>query len=101
VTTATSTQPGRSGPEIRAALARHAPAEAAMFEQEFHQALTEAATSFDTAPLDEVIDRWWRIAVVRSIELSEAEENQLRQARAGDYTGLLEQTADGSFRRIG
>lgn len=101
MTTTTSTQPARSGPEIRAALAQHAPAEVAVFEVEFRRALNEAATSFDTRVVDEVVQRWWRIAIVRSIEFSDAELEQIRRARAGDYTGLLEQTADGSFRRIG
>src|SRR6478609_138925 len=101
MTTTTSTQPRRSGPEIRAALARHSPAEVAVFEHEFRSALDEAAASFDTRAVDQVIERWWRIAVVRSIELSEAEQDQVRRAMTGDYTGLLEQTTDGSFRRIG
>ena len=71
------------------------------FEREFQQAPSEVAASYDTRVLDEVIDRWWRIAVLRSVILSEAEQDQLSRARAGDFTGLLEQTADGSFRRIG
>ncbi len=100
-TLTTSTKPRRSGPEIRDALNRHSPADVHTFEREFQQALSEAVASYDTRALDEVIDRWWRVAVVRSVTLSEAEEDQLSRARAGDFTGLLEQTADGSFRRIG
>lgn len=101
MTTSTSTQPARSGPEIRAALARHAPAEVAVFEDEFRRALKEAAVSFDTRVVDDVVERWWRMAIVRSIEFSDEEQDQIRRAQAGDYMGLLEQTADGSFRRIG
>ena len=71
------------------------------FEREFQQAPSEVAASYDTRVLDEVIDRWWRIAVLRSVILSEAEQDQLSRARAGDFTGLLEQTADGSFRLRG
>jgi hypothetical protein len=100
-TTTASTQPGRSGPEIRAALAHHAPADVHTFEREFQHALSEAATSYDTRNLDDVIDRWWGIAVIRSITVTEAEQEQLDRASAGDFTGMLEKTADGSFRRIG
>lgn len=101
MTVSTRIGPGRSGPEIRAALAEHAPAELGTFEREFHQALTEAAASFDTSTLDEVLTRWWQIAAIRSIQLSEAEQDQLRRARSGDFSGLLEQTSDGTFRRLG
>lgn len=100
-TTATSTQPGRSGSEIRDALARYAPEDLRTFEADFQQALSRAADSYDTRNLDEVLDRWWRVAIVRSITLTDIEQQQLDRARTGDFTGLLEQTADGSFRRIG
>src|SRR4051794_38926978 len=63
MTAPTSTGPGRSGPEIRAALAEHAPTQLAEFEREFHQALAGAADSFDTSAVDHVITRWWQIAV--------------------------------------
>ena len=72
-----------------------------MFEDEFRHALSGAAASFDTRAVDEVVERWWRIAVVHSIEFSDEEQEQILRARAGDYAGLLEQTADGVFRRIG
>jgi hypothetical protein len=101
MTAFTSTGPGRSGPEIRAALAEHAPTQLPEFEREFQQALAGAADSFDTSAVDQVIARWWQIAVSRSVHLSETEEEQLRRARDGDFTGLLEQTSDGSFRRVG
>lgn len=101
MTASTLTGPGRSGPDIRAALVRHAPSEVEAFEGEFHQALTEAAATFDISVVDQVLTRWWRTAALRSIQLTEAEEDQVRRAKAGDFTGLLEQTSDGSFRRIG
>ncbi|MDN5764102.1 MAG: DUF6247 family protein [Microlunatus sp.] len=101
MTTTTSTQPGRSGPEIRAVLTRHSPEDVRAFEREFQQALSDAAASYDTRALDDVIDRWWRIAVVRSTTLTNAEQDQLDRAHVGDFTGMLEQAADGSFRRIG
>ena len=92
--------PRRSGSDIRAALAEHAPAELADFEREFHNALEVAAATYDTVPIEEVLDQWWRIAVLRSITLSEEEQDQLRRAEAGDFTGLWEQASDGTFRRI-
>lgn len=50
--------------------------------------------------VDRVLTRWWRIAATYSVQLSEAEEDQLRRDRSGDFAGLLEQTGDGSFRRL-
>ena len=101
MTTPTLTGPGRSGPEIRAALAEHAPSEVEAFELEFHQALTGAAATFDTSAIDQVLTRWWRTAVLRSIQLSDVEKDQVRRAKAGNVAGLLEQASDGSFRRLG
>ena len=92
--------PRRSGPDIRAALAEHAPAELARFEREFQDALEVAAATYDTVPIEKVLDQWWRIAVLRSIILSEEEQDQLRRAETGDFTGLWEQASDGTFRRI-
>ena len=92
--------PRRSGPDIRAALAQHAPTELDDFEREFQDALKVAAASYDTVPIEKVLDQWWRVAVLRSITLSAEEQDQLRRAEAGDFTGLWEQTSDGTFRRI-
>jgi hypothetical protein len=92
--------PRRSGSDIRAALAEHAPAELGAFEREFQDALEVAAATYDTVPIEEVLDQWWRVAVLRSIILSEEEQDQLRRAEAGDFTGLWEQASDGTFRRI-
>ena len=97
----TVTGPGRSGPEIHAALAEHAPAELAAFERDFHSALSDAAASFDTRSLEQVLTHWWRIAAARSIQLTETEQDQIRRAHAGDYTGLYEQASDSTFRRLG
>jgi len=93
--------PPRSGPAIHALLAEWAPDEVSRFEREFHHALSEAAQSFDTAPLDDLLERWRRVAAVRANPLTPPEEEQLRRARAGDDTGLWEQAEDGTFRRIG
>ena len=51
----TVTGPGRSGSEIRAALAEHAPAKLAAFEHDFHTALEDAAASFGTRPLEQAL----------------------------------------------
>ena len=59
-----------------------------------------AAAGYDTGPIEEVLDQWWRIAVLRSITLSEEEQDQLRRAAAGDFTGLWEQASDGTFHRV-
>lgn len=101
MTAFTVTGPGRSGPEIRAVLAEHAPSDVEAFELEFRQALAQAAATFDLSVVDQVLTRWWRTAALRSVQLTKAEEDQVRAAKAGDFTGLLEQTSDGSFRRLG
>jgi hypothetical protein len=100
VTASLFAAPRRSGSDIRAALAQHAPAELDDFEREFHDALKVAASSYDTVPIEGVLDQWWRIAVQRSITLTEDEHDHVRRAAAGDFTGLWEQASDGSFRRV-
>lgn len=90
----------RSGPGIRAALARWAPEECQQFEAEFQQALSMASTTFDLVDAEAVIYRWWRVAVARSQPLNAEEQDQVRRARAGDFSGLLVQAEDGSFRRL-
>ncbi|HSL09418.1 MAG TPA: DUF6247 family protein [Pseudonocardiaceae bacterium] len=47
----------RSGPVIRAALAKFAPDECAQFEAEFQQAIAQASETFNLAPLDAMLDR--------------------------------------------
>ena len=102
MTAATHTlAPPRSGPAIRALLAVWAPDEVPQFENEFHHALSEAARSYDITPLDDLLERWRRVAAVRANPLTPQEQEQLRRARAGDDTGLWEQAEDGTFHRIG
>jgi hypothetical protein len=55
----------RSGPAIRAALAELSADECTQFGAEFEQALGHAAETFDLAPVDAVLDRWWGIAAIR------------------------------------
>jgi Family of unknown function (DUF6247) len=98
--TAATTKIERSGPAIRAVLAKVSPAECAQFEAEFAEALTRAATELDLASAEAVLDRWWGIAVVRANPLSEQEQAQLTHARAGDFTGLWEGDAAGNWAQM-
>lgn len=99
MTTSSSQQLERSGPAIRRALAAASPAECQLFEREFAQAAQEAGQQCDLAPLDAVLDRWWRVAALRSTPLSDQEEQQLARARGGDFTGLLTPEG-GDWRRL-
>ena len=90
----------RSGPAISAVLLEFSEEEAAQFQREFRQAAQQAAEHLDAAPLDEVLNRWWGIAVMHLQPLSSQEEQQLARARAGDFTGLSTRDADGTFRRL-
>lgn len=87
----------RSGPAIRAALAEVSPDECAQFEAELASALEQASAELDLAPADEVLDRWWGIAAIRTNPLSEAEREQVARARAGDFTGLWEHDGAGNW----
>jgi hypothetical protein len=98
--TAATTKIERSGPAIRAALAEFAPAECASFEAELQQAIGRAAATFDLAPADAVLDRWWGIAVIRANPLSEQEQAQVVRAKAGDFTGLLARDERGNWVRL-
>ncbi len=87
----------RSGPAIRAALAEFAPDECALFETEFQRAMARAAETFELAPLDAVVDRWWGIAAIRANPLSEHERAQVERAKTGDFTGLLARVEHGNW----
>ena len=102
MTTATTTPaPRRSGPAIRALLELWAPEDLPRFEGEFHQALMDAARTFDIAPVERVLERWRRIAAQRANPLTDEEQGLLRRWRAGEDTGLWEQAEDGTFHRFG
>ncbi|MFN2494459.1 MAG: DUF6247 family protein [Pseudonocardiaceae bacterium] len=90
----------RSGPAIRAALAELAPDECSLFEAEFQQAMAHASETFELAPLDAVLDRWWGIAAIRANPLSEQEHAQLARAKTGDFTGLLTRDEQGNWVRL-
>lgn len=96
MTTAT-TRIERSGPAIRTALAVVSPEECAAFEAEFAQALARAGVEFDLAPVEQVLDRWWGIAVIRANPLSEQERVQVARAKTGDFTGLLARDERGNW----
>jgi Family of unknown function (DUF6247) len=99
VTTAT-TRIERSGPAVRAALARLSPTECAQFEAEFAQAIARAGAEYDLAPAETVLDRWWGIAVIRANPLSEQEQAQLARAHHGMFKGLWERDELGDWRRL-
>ena len=92
--------PGATPREIRAALAQFSPLECAAFETELGQAIGHAAETFDLAPAEAVLDRWWGIAVIRANPLSKQELDQIARARAGDFTGLLARDERGDWVRL-
>ena len=90
----------RSGPAIKTALAELSADECTQFEAEFQQALGHAAETFDLAPVDAVLDRWWGIAAIRANPLSEHEKAQVDRADTGDFTGLLAHDEQGNWVRL-
>lgn len=90
----------RSGPAIRAALVEHAPEECVQFETEFQQATQRAGQTFDLAPVEALLDRWWGIAAIRANPLSEHEQAQVARAKAGDFRGLLTRDEQGNWIRL-
>jgi hypothetical protein len=99
MTTAT-TRIERSGPAVRAALARLSPTECAQFEAEFARAIARAGAEYDLAPVEAVLDRWWGIAVIRANPLSEREHTQLARAHEGVFEGLWERDELGDWRQL-
>lgn len=78
-----------------------APEDLPRFEGEFHQALVDAARTFDIAAVEGVLERWRRIAAPCANSLTDEEQGLLRRWRAGEDTGLWEQAEDGTFNRLG
>ena len=48
-------------------------------------ALTVAGHTFDLVPLEELLDRWSGIAVLRADPLTDAEHEVVDRARRGDF----------------
>ena len=90
----------RSGPAGRAALARRSPTECAQFEAEFAQATARAGAEYDLAAAQQVLDRWWGIAVIRANPLSEREQAQLARVRDGVFDGLWERDERGNWHQL-
>jgi hypothetical protein len=90
----------RSGPAIRAALAKHRSEEATAFETEFRQALDRARDTFDLGPVEAVLDRWWGIAAIRVNPLTDAEKEQVAAVGRGDVGGLLARDDQGNWVRM-
>ena len=97
VTTVTTVAVQRSGPAIRAALAEHSPQECTQFEDQLQDALTQASADLDVSRIDEVLDRWHRRAIVAANPLTVAEHELLRQAQAGDLSGLRTRDDGGAW----
>lgn len=94
---AAATKVERSGPAIRAALRSFAPDEAAVFEAEFQQAVSQASSTFDVAPIEAALDRWWGIAAIRANPLTDEEQAQLVRARGGDFAELHTRDEHGNW----
>lgn len=90
-----------SGAAVHGWLTHHDPALARQFEEEFHTAVNGATTTFDLSPAQQVVHRWWLLAVGRSHTFSPPELDQIERARTGDLTGLTVLGADRTARRIG
>lgn len=99
MTTAT-TKIERSGPAIRAALAKVSPDECARFESELTRALDQARAELDLAPAEAVLDHWWGIAAIRANPLSAHEQAQLARARDGAFDGLWTRDEAGNWTQL-
>ena len=82
---ARSGPPARTPGDVRAALIG---ADRAGFERDYQAALGRAAAEYDLAPLQDVLDQWWHVAVLTAD--GPAHERMLAAAaaaRAGRPTG--------------
>lgn len=74
----------QTGPAIRAALQETSPDEAVDFEAEFRTALAEADNDFDLSQVEQVINRWWRIAHLRLNPIPEEQRALAERLAAAD-----------------
>ncbi len=77
----------RSASAILQVLRNAAPAEAALFEGDFRDALQQASATFDLSPLNRVVNRWWGIAYLRLNPPTAEEREAVRRLRAGEDVG--------------
>ena len=56
--------------------------EAAPFESEFRDALQQASATFDLAPVNRVVNRWWGVAYLRLNPPTGAEREATRRLPA-------------------
>jgi hypothetical protein len=77
----------RSVPAILQVLRDVAPAEAALFEGDFRDALQQASATFDLSPVNRVVNRWWGIAFLRLNPPTAEEREAVRRLRAGEDIG--------------
>lgn len=83
---------------MRDALAEHGtPGQAEQFVRELQDALTSASETLDLDEAEAVLDRWHALATMALNPLSEAEQDQLARARAGDLTGLRARDEHGNW----
>jgi hypothetical protein len=54
----------------------------------------------ERAPAQQVLDRWWGIAVIRANPLSDHEQAQLARAREGVFDGLWERDDHGDWHQL-
>jgi hypothetical protein len=59
--------PARTPAEVRAALTG---SDRADFERDYQAAVARAAADYDLAPLHDVIDQWWQVAVLAADQVA-------------------------------
>ncbi len=77
----------RSGRAVHQALADLSPEEAGRFHDEYRDALTRAADSFDLSDAEAVLTRWWGIAHIRANPLTDDEHQLVERFRTGEDVG--------------
>jgi hypothetical protein len=92
--TATANSIGRSGPEIRQALAA---ADRVQFEADMREALAHAALTFDLAVVERVLSRWHALATMAANPLTADERAQVKRAQDGNLTGLRARDEHGTW----
>lgn len=91
----------RSGPAIREALCADAPAEeCAQFEEELRSALARAAEDLDLSGPQAVLRHWHALATMAANPPTDDEREQIKRAKAGDFTGLRTRDENGNWVRL-